>query len=165
MKIEKNIKLVVDFENIEISPNWVAFSMSRTLENTVKYEGIVRTETWNNFLKDPFSIIPYKEIVKDNKIVLLKKDNISSLSVFKNVLDNDFDFLEIDDNDFSYKSYKENPDYSIYRLNYLAHKTYDNRNNCRNFYFLSDLDYNVAYFELNIDLPYRNFEVQNTRIY
>lgn len=165
MKVEKNIKLSIGYENIEISPNWVAFSISRTLENTVNYQGIVRTETWNNFLKDPFSIIPYKEIVKDNKIVLLKQDNLSSLSVFKNVLDNDFDFLEIDDNDFSYDSYKKNPDYSIYRLNYLAHQTYDNRNNCHHFYFLSDLDRNVAYFELIIDLPYLNESKYNKAIF
>lgn len=153
MKAEKLIKLSIDYEHIDISPNWVAFSISRTLENTHTISGITHRDNWNLFLEDPFSIIPSKKILND-KLVLLKEDNFSQLSVFKNVLEKNFDFLEIDDNDFSYSSYQQHPDYSVYRLNYISHKTYDVRNNCGEFYYLSDLDNQVIYFELKIDLPY-----------
>ncbi len=164
MKAEKFIKLTVDYDYLDISENWVAFSITRTLENTYKTTGITDRESWNNFLNDPFTMIANNQIKKD-KIVMVNKTLVSELQVFKNQHDENFDFLEIDDNDFSFDVYKKNPEFSIFNIDYISHKVFDNQKNCRDFYYLSNLDKEVVYYKIIVDLPFLTETLNNKVIF
>lgn len=154
MKAEKFIKLIIDYEHIDISENWVAFSISRTLEHTIKSEGIVSRNIWNEFLKDPFSIIAHNKIMKDN-IVLLKQDELSSCAVFKHILSDYDSILDIDmERDFNYSSYKADPNLAVCHIEYVSYQTSKNNDNCRDFHYLTNLDKDVVYYDNYIDLPF-----------
>ena len=164
MKAEKFIKLTVDYDYLDICENWVAFSITRTLENTYTTKGITDRESWNNFLNDPFTMIANNQIKKD-KIVMVNKTLVSDLQVFKNQHDENFDFLEIDDNNFSFDVYKKNPEFSIFNIDYVSHKVFDNQKNCRDFYYLSNLDKEVVYYKIIVDLPFLTETLNNKAIF
>lgn len=155
MKAEKFIKLVVDYEHIDISPEWVAFSVSRTLEHTTKLEGIVDRATWNQFLQDPFSTIDYKKIIS-NHIILLKEEDFPTCPLFNQTFQKDYTgIMNLDmETEFNYSSYKENPDKPISHAKYLSYKIFSSYDNCRDFHYLTNLNNEVVYYNTYIDLPF-----------
>lgn len=162
MKVEKFVKLTVDYDSIDISPEWVAFSISRTLDNTYTKEGITDRATWNTYLQDPFSTVPDNKI-KNHDFVLIDPQILQTQPGFKKImLDEDSENLLGLDNGFDYNIYKNNPHCVIYKQDYIAQK---DSGKYPEFYFLSDLNDKVAYFEFTIYIPYGFIaETQENRI-
>lgn len=107
MKVEKFVKLTVDFEHIDISPEWVAFSVSRTIEGTYTQKGIINRNAWNNFLEDPFSTIDRNKVITHD-IILIDSEVLNSQPSFKKIMldeesENLLDFYQ----DFDYEVYKK----------------------------------------------------------
>lgn len=151
MKVQKLIPLTIEYESSIICDNWIAFKILRTLENTYLLEGVTDTNTWNQFLKDPFSTIPSQKIIK-NDLVFISPEILAEYPNFDDIILSEEKTYSIFKNEstFQYDLFKKYPHYKLFKKNSIAIK-----NSFREleYYYLSDLDNNVSYYETFIQLP------------
>lgn len=164
MRAEKFVKLTVDYDSIDIGSEWVAFNISRTLENTYTKTGITDKATWNTYLQDPFSTVPDNK-TKIHDLILVDPEFLQYQPSFNKImLDEDSEnlFGQYQYNGFDYNIYKNNLHCNIYKHDYIAQK---DSGKAPEFYYLTDLNDKVCYFEFTLYIPYSFIgETQENRI-
>lgn len=170
MKLEKLIKLSIDYESLPINDKYIAFKVIKSLEfnkNSSILQGVTSFDKWNDFLKNPFEF--QLNSLNDNYYYcLLDKNHLNFYPNFDDICFGQENTLSLignpSENQISFDLIQSNKDKTLFIYDSIITQNSSSDINSE-LHLLKNLDNSIAYWKPGFQLPFLSQSNENLPIF